>query len=131
MELTITLSGNPQNPDVLIGREKRKAIELYVRGPLMAFLVSIPHCIYLASAQLAESKREDAEVEVVARYQLDPVAMFTGNYVFEKIVVEVCCVKNCDGEFVKWVAEGVKVNCPIYQSLRDKMEIEYDVKKGL
>ncbi|MBW9140108.1 MAG: OsmC family peroxiredoxin [Candidatus Aramenus sp.] len=127
MELTITLSGNPQNPDVTLGKEKRKAIELYARGPLMAFLISIPHCIYLASTQLAESKKEDAELKVVARYKLDPIAMFAGNYVFERIVVEICAAK-CDEEFAKWIAEGVKENCPIYQSMKEKMEIVYEVE---
>jgi uncharacterized OsmC-like protein len=124
MELTITLYGSPNNPQVEIGKNVSKANDIYVRSPLMAFLISIPHCIYLITNEINERKGNNFEYKVVARYQLDNLAIFTGNYVFEKIIIEICS-KKCKKDYMEELLEIVKNSCPIYLSLKDKMELTY------
>jgi len=126
MELTITLYGNPNNPQVEIGKNVSKANDIYVKSPLMAFLVSIPHCIYLVTSEINERKGMELEFKVIARYQLDNLAIFTGNYVFEKIIIEICG-KDCKEDYMEDLLQIVKNSCPIYLSLKDKVELKYKI----
>ncbi|BCS92977.1 OsmC family protein [Metallosphaera javensis (ex Sakai et al. 2022)] len=88
----------------------------------MAFLVSIPHCIFNSIYNVAEKEGMKLKCKVRARYVLDEKFLKTGIYKFARIILEVSS-QDCDEEDLKDLINKVKTECPIYLSLMDRMEI--------
>ncbi|WP_338604154.1 OsmC family protein [Sulfolobus tengchongensis] len=124
MEISFTLSGDLENPMIELGGKISRAKNLYQESPLMAFLVSIPHCIANMTDNIAKKEGIPlASCKIIARYVLDEKAIMFGNYIFKKIIIEVHS-KGCSEDELKELIEKVKRECPIYLSFRDKIEIE-------
>lgn len=131
MELTISLQGNPDNPIVEIGNNKITGKEAYNKGPLYAFYVSIPHCIFKMVNEILQSENREINVIVRARYKLKEKLMYLlGQMVIDKIVIEIVADSD-DDEYLSSLVEKVKTNCPIYLSLKDRMSITYSQAKTL
>ncbi|MCG3109270.1 hypothetical protein L3N51_01560 [Metallosphaera sp. J1] len=128
MEISINLFGGPDSPSAQIGTTVKSVEEFYEDGPLMAFLVSIPHCIFNSIYNVAEKEGMKLKCKVRARYVLDEKFMKTGIYKFARIILEVSS-QDCDEEDLKDLINKVKMECPIYLSLMDRMEIRA-VKAG-
>ncbi|MCH1772225.1 MULTISPECIES: OsmC family protein [Metallosphaera] len=127
MEITINLFGSPDSPSVQLGTTIKPVEDFYGDGPLMAFLVSIPHCIFNSIYAVAEKEGLKLKCRVRARYVLDEKFLKTGIYRFTKIILEVSS-QDCDEEDLRDLVAKVKMECPIYLSFMDRMEIQ--VLKG-
>ncbi|AWR98739.1 OsmC family protein [Metallosphaera hakonensis] len=122
MDISIILFGNVENPLVQVGTSIRKIKEIYEESPLMAFLVSIPHCIFNSINSVLEKEGIGMKCRIRTRYFLDQSFLRTGIYKFSKISIEVIGF-GCDYDELKEVVEKVKRECPIYLSFMDRMEV--------
>ncbi|MDT7861386.1 MAG: OsmC family protein [Saccharolobus sp.] len=124
MEISLSLTGDLENPIIEFGGKISRAKNFYQEGPLMAFLISIPHCIATMADSIAKKEGITlSSCKIIARYVLDEKEMFLGNYVFKKIIIEIYG-KGCSEEELKELIKKVKRECPIYLSFREKIEIE-------
>ncbi|WP_054838161.1 hypothetical protein [Sulfuracidifex metallicus] len=65
MKMTFTLKGGV-NPEVEIGGVTRSLRDMYDQGPLFAFMVSIPHCMFVMARQVCfmnDLKPNSVEIE--------------------------------------------------------------------
>ncbi|MFP3205380.1 MAG: OsmC family protein [Metallosphaera yellowstonensis] len=122
MEISLTLFGDEESPRVQIGSNVRNASDLYLESPLMAFLTSIPHCVFNAVLSVSRKEGITLRCRVRAKYVLDDGYLKVGDYVIRKVILEVEG-GGCSKDELKEVVEKVKRECPIYLSFRDRMEI--------
>ncbi|WP_236753113.1 OsmC family protein [Acidianus sp. HS-5] len=122
MEFIINLYGNSENPQVEIYGKKSTINELYKEGPLYAFLLSIPHCIITMFQHIA--KKDGIQIKtcrVKSTYYLDDTLLLQGKYVIKSIKIEL--YGDCEKDELNELVEKVKQNCPIYLSLKDKIQV--------
>ncbi|MUN28379.1 OsmC family protein [Sulfuracidifex metallicus] len=124
MKMTFTLKGGV-NPEVEIGGVTRSLRDMYDQGPLFAFMVSIPHCMFVMARQVCfMNDLKPNSVEIESTFIIDDEKKRTeGKTVINKILVTIK-LEGLTEEQTKKVVEELKNDCPVYNSFPEKIEIE-------
>ncbi|BBG24282.1 OsmC family protein [Sulfuracidifex tepidarius] len=123
MKLTLVLKGDKE-PEVDFGGVIRSLMDMYQQGPLFAFMVSIPHCMFVMTKQVCfMNDLKPSLVKVESTFVIDDEKKRNeGKTVIQKVVVSIE-LQGLSLDQTKKVVDEVKEDCPVYNSFPEKIEI--------
>ncbi len=123
MKMTFSLKGDKE-PIVEIAGVTRPLMDMYQQGPLFAFMLSIPHCMFVMAKQVCfMNDLKPSLIEVKSTFFIDDFKKQNeGKTVIQKIVIGIK-LEGVNEEQTEKLINEIKEDCPVYNSFPEKIEI--------